>query len=150
MTETLQRTYPDQVNQVHLHLNGNKREIGPVLEKLFLTSQVSASASSESGQIEAPGQMIHDVQIGEFNGITHNTCSELYIIADEVDGLFREFFDRLKNNVTNLYLWSATYHKEHRPPAMTEEKLDMCLRCPPTVMRRLETAVSFKNGAIYR
>ncbi|PVD31922.1 hypothetical protein C0Q70_07348 [Pomacea canaliculata] len=75
---------------------------------------------------------------------------QLYVIADEADGMFTEFFTKLKNNVSDLHVWAASYHHQHRPPNMDEERLTVSLRCPPAVMRRVETAVSFTNNAIYR
>nr|KAG5701457.1 hypothetical protein BaRGS_000853 [Batillaria attramentaria] len=132
--ETLKRTNPSAVDRVKIHLNGNSNDNRAPFEAL-----VKAATSQK--------------QEAELNDTNNNTAKKgkLFIVADEVDGLFRDFLEGLQKELPDvgLHVWAATYHHKHRPPGMAEKTLSSSLRCPPVVMRRVKTAVSFTNSAIY-
>ncbi|KAK7489381.1 hypothetical protein BaRGS_00019325, partial [Batillaria attramentaria] len=123
-----------QLVYYQIHLNGNSNDNRAPFEAL-----VKAATSQK--------------QEAELNDTNNNTAKKgkLFIVADEVDGLFRDFLEGLQKELPDvgLHVWAATYHHKHRPPGMAEKTLSSSLRCPPVVMRRVKTAVSFTNSAIY-
>lgn len=162
--KTLEKPYPEAVGRIHVHLNGNsEKPLRTILEKLIsFASTGSASEPRNNGFGDDVQNRCNNISgENEENGNSFTTSQsnflhmeqqqqetrELYVVADEVGEKFLQFFQELKNNVSNLHIWAASYRQEHRPADMTERVVSACLRSPPVVQRRMQTAISFAEDA---
>ena len=145
MTQTLAETDPEAASRIRLHSNGNStRHTQQLLSDLYTASGTGTAASST----EPPPLLDNATTITTTS--TTRRAGQLFVVADEVESTFRGVFDELRNNVEDLHVWAASYSHRHRPEGMAERRLSACLRSTPVVMRRMETAVSFDRGSVYR
>ena len=160
-------TDPKAASRVKLHSNGNStRHTEELLFELLADSQATSATTTTTSSTTATTAVTcqtaplphHDTTTTTLTTTAMTTTtttaqrpgSRLFIVADEVEASFQGLFDRLRNNVEDLHVWAASYSHRHRPEGMAERCLLACVRSTPTVMRRMETAVSFSTGSVYR
>ncbi|KAL8560829.1 hypothetical protein ACOMHN_032941 [Nucella lapillus] len=121
-------------------LSNKEAETPPNTEtELSNTEAEFSNTEAEPSKAEAEAETLTK----EHDALEQNGGGQLYLIVDEVGEMFREFYDALRENVRDLHMWAASYRKEFKPIQMEERTLSACLRSTPTVMRRMETAISF-------
>ncbi|KAK7497139.1 hypothetical protein BaRGS_00011669 [Batillaria attramentaria] len=91
------------------------------------------------------------------NGVQHpfvhkNEKKSLHLVIDEAPWFFGQVFQLLRSQASKrveLYIWAASVYYGSRPNSFEEMRLVRPLRCPPAVLRELETGPAYSTRAMY-
>nr|KAG5706772.1 hypothetical protein BaRGS_007275 [Batillaria attramentaria] len=84
---------------------------------------------------------------------TTSAKKPLLLIVDEAPWFFAKVIDRIekmKHLYSGFQCWAGSSFFGTRPQSFTEIKLTQSLRCPPVVIRELETGAAYSTRAMYR